>query len=875
MMNRNTKRTLQIAALLTLWGAGLACAAEATIPVETEVFYPVGHGGRSGGTASMGAAHMERLDHNPAGPVIQLSAEKGPAAGAWWFPNHARLNRSAAMIGVPGAQIAFDIKSAKPVQTKFSFQWRGDGNATGPAVHSEVLDLSPDKLTHVQFDLPDPGTSDDLGGLILTFDKPGEYQISRIALTEPCKARIDPLPPADPRKVGDLAINGKAADGVQRVTVRLTPEAPDPLSGITATARPIEKTVAVKQSGAFSLTVPLAELAPACGYRVSAYPQGQSDQASPAVRTFVFPQLTNTKNPPVTRRGSELMCDGKPFGFVGVNYTRFDLGLGNHADYEVLAKDVLQMKDWGVRVVRMPMNVGLMQPEPGVFPDNPKYADLLKQHKLDPRYVDQIDYFVQLAGQNGIYCVVDWHSTPDDPYRYFVGGVPADKGTGKPGTAISYLAPSTTQGAPLDLSNPLHLKTLMDMHRWTAAHFKGNPNILGFEVPHNEPHSKWAAIESNWRFVTDQCAKAVAEGDPDRLTFAMAPAYSHDNLLPSDTWLPPDRVSGAAPHFYQANGPVALRPDAKKFKSPWLARDPEATFGWGFPSVAMPLSAVKYPFYNGESGRYGHQTLLPDDPDGARILTESQFFQEYAAGMTGGIEWTLWGNKGDFTPYVQMYRQQFQRYAPVYASGPLDRSKAEVAFVQSAAADKSGNGYNYACVPLAKAALDAHLSPVHYLNDEQFRYLGSATVSVGLEQVVEMSERMQYKAYVVDKRNLDPRVEDMLKKTNAKVLWLDSADDLTGEKLADFLKSAGVSVDTKTPRSIQLVEGPAYLLAYRRLAGDPDEATIYPQLRHAGKFRLVDESGKKVFEGTAVELADVGLPVHLSKWRSAIFKISE
>jgi len=105
------------------------------------------------------------------------------------------------------------------------------------------------------------------------------------------------------------------------------------------------------------------------------------------------------------------------------------------------------------------------------------------------------------------------------------------------------------------------------------------------------------------------------------------------------------------------------------------------------------------------------------------------------------------------------------------------------------------------------------------------------------------------------------------------VLWLDKADDLTADSLAEFLKKMDVAVDTKTPREIQLVEGPKYLVAYKRLASESDAARIYPILHRTGNVELFSEAGQSVFKGSASELAEKGIEITLPQWRSAIYRI--
>lgn len=865
-------RTACLAAIASLLAAASAFAAD--LSADVEQLFPVPNGGRNGGVAAIGGSTMERIDAEGAKPgMIKLAGKKAPVVGAWWFPGHLPMTAEQARVGQADAHVSLDVESSASVSTTLTIQWRGTDGAAGEEVKSQPVTLSPGKPTRVELAVPKPADGQKLGGFILKFDKPGEYRIRKLAITEASQTLVEAIETPDPRKAGPIAIRGQAVPEVKQVTLRFVAQPRPAPSKEVPDAKPVEKTVPVT-NGKFEFTANATELMPGFRYKVTAEPQGKADAASPAQSFFLFPAFGDKRCPPIKADGTRLTRDGKPFGFVGVNYTRMNLGLGNESDYQLLAHDVMQMKRWGVRAVRLPIDIALIQPAPGLFPDDPKYAETLKSYKLDPRYLDQIEYFVQLAGDNGIYTIFDWHGMPIDPYRYFQGGRPSERDSGKPGTAIAYLAASNTKAGEFDMSNPLHVKTLLDSHRWVAKRFKGNPNVLAIEIPFNEPHDTFMAVEANWRRIVDASAKAVAEGDPERLTFTLGPSYSHNNLLPSVTWLAPDRAAGAAPHFYQANGPVPVRPDAKSFKSPWLARDVEASLGWSFPAVMLPLSGAPYPIYNGESGLHGHDSLLAsfDKLDAATTLMEAQLVQEYATGMVGRLEWTLWGNEQDFEPYVEIYRKHIGRFAPVYEAGTIDRAKAQVAFVQDSEAAPSANGHNFACVPFAKAALDVHLPLAHYLTDEQFRYVASAEISVGLEQVVSAAGSLPYKAIVVDRRNLDPKVEQAIRSLKSTpVLWLDKADDLDAKRFAEFLEKAGVGVDTKTPREIQLAVGPQHLIAYRRLKGGASR--IFPKLDQPSEFKLVDEAGKTVFTGTAAKLASDGIDVELPPYRSQIFRI--
>lgn len=867
MLSRSTLVVFSL--ILTMTAIRSARGAEEALTADVEVFYPFpAVRSRGGGVAPMGDATMELVDagQSPDGKgMLRLSGRQAPVQGAWWFPSHLPLTPEQALIGEPGARIVLEVEAATPRRTEVSLHWRVDG-AVGETVRSGPAAIGPKQPTRVELPVPDLAPGSKINGLVIAFADAGEYRIRKLGLGRRSPALVDPIEPEALRQARSVTITGRAAAGVQSVTLRFEPQ------GEGADA--VEKSAPVRQ-GRFELPISQQDLKPGRAYSVTAAPANDARAVSPAQRLFVFPTLTGKESPPVTRQGADLIREGKRFGFVGVNYSSFLLGLSINPDYEMIAQDLLQMHDWGVRVVRVPLHIGMVQPALGVMPDDPRYAELMRKHRMDPSYVDQLDYFVALAGELGIYTIIDWHGMPTDPYRYFVGGTAQDRGTGKPGTAVAYLAPSPTEAGEFDLSNPTHVESLLNAHTWIARHYRGNPNLLGIEIPFNEPHTTYMAVEANWRRIVDLTAQAVAEGDPERMTFWIGPSYGHNNLLSSATWLQPDRATGGGPHFYQANGPVPTRPDAQTMREPWLARETEGTFGWSFPAVIMPLSAADYPFYNGETGAHGAQMVLPDRnrEEAASVLIEAQLVQEYATGMAGRLEWTLWRNPGNFHPYVPIYRTLFRRFAPVYEAGPIDRMKAKVAFVQHPEAVPSSNGHNFACIPFIKAALDLHLPHVHYLTDDQFCYYASAELSVGLEQVVETAESLAYKAIIVDRRHLSPQAVSVLERTDAPVLWLDRAEDLTAEKLAAFLEQAGVAVDAKSPRELQLVEGPEHLIVYRRLDGGENPARAYPRLNRTGIIALVDEAGQTVFRGSTEQLIEQGIEVDLPLWRSAIYRI--
>lgn len=591
---------------------------------------------------------------------------------------------------------------------------------------------------------------------------------------------------------------------------------------------------------------------------------------------YLFPILKPGHTlPMLTRDGRNLLENGKPWAFAGFNYTHFllEYSLPGRANYQTVAEHMRQYGDWGVTAIRVPLHLGMFQPRPGVFPDHPDYESIIKSHNLDTRFYDLFEYTVAVAGHYGIRVFLDWHEMPDDPYRYFVGGNLTEKKAGQPGKGIAWLSDPYGKDAAHP-GDPRHTKAIVDTNRWLARRFKGNGNLAGFEVPYNEPHSPTDSAELDWRRLTAATILPIITEDPDRLTFGMPPAWGHSNVLPSTTWFPPDHLTGMAPHHYLGNGPVALRADAKSRHSPWLARDVAATFDHSMFAAAFPNGAAPLPVFNGESGEHGYASFLPDMDrrEATSYMIEAQLLQTYAAGWTGSLGWTLTDNATVYKPVVDLYEQAYRRFAPVYSAGPIDQMRADVLFVQNTAAVPVANGLNHACVPFARLVLDLHLAPAHYMTDDQLLATGLVQMAVGLEQVEQAAAGLRYKAAIVDTRNLDERALDLLRGTKMPVLVVDDAATLTREKLAAFLKNAGLALDEKTPAELQLVQGPGHLLVYRR-SGD-GAARAFPRLVGLeGAFQLVDEQDRVAFSGTAETLARDGLAIDLPKWRTAIYRI--
>ena len=764
-----------------------------------------------------------------------------------------------------GAFLRLKIKSTSPgllnKKNKISMFWEIPGKTKSQETAVEFTNSS--KWQTLLLHLPE-NKKDTASAINFILSQRGDYQITGIYLVLQSEIMLNPVEKNVLLHNKQLILTGKSTPEVKRIDVVLNNQVLDS---------------AVPGKGVFRIVIDKSKL-PLYTYCFLTLKPVSLKGAMKSLTTgkfFVFPILKNTRLPRLTVENGKLYRNGRPFGFVGTNFTSFQLGLSNRpVGYAHIADAIREMKSWNISVVRIPLNVGLLQPAEGVFPDDPRWKQEYLKHRLKPEFFSYLEYFIQLAADNGIYSIIDFHGFPVNPYRYFLGGNPGDKKKNKPGTAIAWLSKDLKKVRKFpDFKNPREVKALCTTFAWLAKHFKGNPNIMGFEVPYNEPHDDYMSVPQNYIRVVEQTINVIHHYDKDRLTFQMPASWGHDNVTWSATWLLPRGLSGGAPHFYFANSPVPLRKDARKFRHPWLCRDIDKTFEYGMRAVLFPFSTQKYPVYNGENGEHGFKSLMPNTPENQAVsyMIDGSLTQAYASGLAGTLQWTLWNHPQGHAKFRAIYTKHYRRFSKVFAAGPVDWSQTEVAFIQNAAAVPIQNGHNFSCVPFARISLDLNLTPVHYITDDFLIYSGLKQHSEGLEQVSSASFSTNYKALIVDKNNLDQRVVRALKKSKTPILWLDSADKLTRTELANFLKKAGVFVNLKTPAEIQIIKGPEHLILYRRSGNDKLPVKVCPRLKRTGRFSLTSESGKEIFKGTADELYQNGIKLRLAKWQSNIFSI--
>lgn len=840
-----------LAAIATFALAGPAAAGEPIVATLQVLFGGDGGASRGAWEAGWGGATAARADGG-----LRFAITRPGQAGLVNFNGHQALPLDP-VHGDPAPVVSFELRLRADASRRFRFGWRDGGD---PVWATRAEPIAPGgEWRRMVLPLAERPAGFTARGWAVGLDGPGEVDLRNVVLGSLRAVSIEAVA-RDALYANDmLALAGRTSAGQVAVEVRV--------DGAVALSRP-----ASVADGAWTCRIRRADIPPFAVCSLVARVPGDAGPAAaaPPAEVYAYPERTASRLPAVERQANLLLAGGRPFAFVGINHT--DLMMPHVREFhpEELAREVGRMAGWGMRAMRVGLSWGMIQPAEGVFPGDPRYSAELRSRGLNERWIEELDYLVALAGQHGIYAVIDLHEPPCDPYRYFLGGDPNKRD--QPGTAISWLSGDRTKAAHFDLSLPRHRAALLSTWRWLAQHFKGDGNILGFEPPFNEPHDAYLSSQANWAALTSECALAVKAIDPQRLQFAMVAGWGHDNVGWSHTWLQPTGVDGISPHHYLANGPVPLRADATTFNEPWNAREQAPTFAHAMAAVWLASATHQQPVYNGEGGDWLPRVFLPqvDEPLARQMMYEATLAQCYAAGVAGHFNWRV---THDDAGYDLRVFAAARRMAPVLAAGPIDWSKAEVGIIQNSEAVPSTNGHNFACVPFAEMQVALHLGPVHYITDDEIVYRGIVRESKGLEQVSDASASLSgYKAILVDPRNLDARVAAALKSLAIPQLVVPDAGTMDLQAVAAFLAAHGVGVDRETPADIQVAVGPRHLVLFRR-AGESGPARLRTPLAIPGSFKLIAEDGTAVFSGTAAELRRDGCEVVIARWRMAILRV--
>lgn len=237
--------------------------------------------------------------------------------------------------------------------------------------------------------------------------------------------------------------------------------------------------------------------------------------------------------------------EGQRVGLLGINLFSTHLGWSREQPVEVMKEELTAIANLGFNALRVPLNMGYIEPAPDVFPDDPRYAQIMQKHGLKPGFPAFLDALVAHAGELGMYVIPEFHEFPSNPWRYFLGG--NEHARDKPGTAIAWMA-ADAEHTKLEKAVEYVPKAL----EWLARHYQGNPTIAALEVPWNEPVGGQLNEADFYFQLVKSCAQAVKRGDPQRLVFQDTQDWGACvNYLPSSScWKTPWEVDGLFPHYY-------------------------------------------------------------------------------------------------------------------------------------------------------------------------------------------------------------------------------------------------------------------------------------------------------------------------------------
>jgi hypothetical protein len=538
----------------------------------------------------------------------------------------------------------------------------------------------------------------------------------------------------------------------------------------------------------------------------------------------------------VVNRGGERVT------FFGVNLFESHLMWSRRQDPGPYEKELPQIAEFGFNALRMPLNMSWFEPKPGVFPDHPEYEATLTAHKLPTGALAFYDGLIRRAGELGLYVIPEFHELPSNPYRWFVGGNEKDKGTGKPGTAIAWMAKKDEKGR-YEADPELALTEVPKALAWLTTHWRGVPNIAGIEVPWNEPGGPLTRGEAYYELV-DACAKAVKAADPDRLVFMDAVDWGAMVNYMSDesTWRIPQEVDVLFPHFYPGmhsndSGADGTWSTTMASWSSWLA-------GSGKPLMVgeFGLAGVKRAkYWQGDVG----------DLEYGRVLAGSAA-QWHAMGLDGIFCWAWKRGLGNDleSGILNQGADQLVKWSEAQKNNPNVFSAARIAVVCTPR-NRAQYGKRADLWSISHALLGVHLTPFATIFTTQ---VAAQADCLGRFDVV----------LVLDK-DLPEDVSAKLRGVKKPVAWI--KPDLSN--LADAVALARKHVEPagNWPGSVFVGMAPGEAVVFER-AGQDGPVRLQLAIPGAeGTGRLVDSDDETLYEGTAAKLGQDGFTLPLKPWQ--------
>ncbi len=533
---------------------------------------------------------------------------------------------------------------------------------------------------------------------------------------------------------------------------------------------------------------------------------------------------------------------GERVTFFGVNLFESHLMWSRRQSPEAYEKELPEIAGLGFNALRMPLNMSWFEPRPGVFPDHPEYEDILKSHGLPTGALAFYDGLIRRAGELGLYVIPEFHELPSNPYRWFVGGNEKDKGSGKPGTAIAWMATKDEKGP--DVYDPkLAQEEVPKALAWLAAHWRGVPNIAGIEVPWNEPGGPLTKGAAYFELV-DACAKAVKAADPDRLVFMDAVDWGAMVNYMSDesTWRTPASVDVLFPHFYPGmhsndSGADGTWSTTMASWSSWLA-------GAGKPVMVgeFGLAGVKRAkYWQGDVG----------DLEYGRVLAASAA-QWHAMGLDGVFCWAWKRGLGDdlASGILNQGADQLVKWGAAQKHNPNVLSAARLAVVCTPE-NRAQYGKKENLWRISDALLGAHLTPF---------------ATIFTTQAAAQPDCLgRFDMVLVLDSGIPPEVAAGLRGLGKPMAWV--KPDLSNLAEAVALARQHVEPAGDWPANVLVGTASGEVAVFERggLDGPVRLRLAIPGAEGTG--RLVDADGKTMFAGPAADLGKDGLGIPLKPWQ--------
>ncbi len=495
-------------------------------------------------------------------------------------------------------------------------------------------------------------------------------------------------------------------------------------------------------------------------------------------------------------------------------------------------REIAAFAYYGINCVRLGVPGTLYLPDgEDAFPDSPKYWEIMAKNGYCPLFPKMVDELINLLARYGIYTIFEFHDNP--PWGYF-----------------SPIPISGAKTHPQDYPKAFEFARhrISKLWQWVAKHFKGNPFIVGFEVPWNEPligQRPWAIktredsrkYDQIYRELVEGCVKAIKSEDPQRICILGPNGWNsirNDDpwIAPSSYWLFPKGIDAFHYHDYPQHRIVQEGTLCEWYAYPRASRIP----------LVRTEGHCFYFFWN------KHDL----EPGWGERGVDSILAQEFAMGIEGTVGWGHGGGEREifgigFARYHAWCRF-WQQVNP--------RREAEVAIVM---ASEKRHNRDLPPHPVVEALLGLHVVPFDFLFDECI--------------LVKPNWMKRYKALILFAEGLPEEVINAAKAGEIPCFEFDRGKKDVVEKLALFLQKNGVTVDQKSPPNILIAYGDSGVVFYER-KGKGGSYRIFLNLRHRGKIKLVDECTDEIlYEGDSEKLGENGVKIGIEPFRAKLIRI--